>query len=169
MNDTEQLTELANTMSGGTHHALLEWTALIAIFATIALAIAHYANSKDRTVAVFGVAFFFLGIMEAFHTLSAMRLLGTNIDYHNLNPYTWALARGFSAIALLCCVIVSLRERSMGSASSKRLTILLSVIFGSAAFLLIRHTMSSEQLPQTQFPNALVTRPYDAIPLILYI
>lgn len=47
--------------------------------------------------------------------------------------------------------------------------LIVSFLFGVVAYLIIHISAGSAQLPQTMFPDAFITRPYDVIPLFLFI
>lgn len=45
---------------------------------------------------------------------------------------------------------------------------IISLVFGGIAYGLIDYSANSTILPQTQYPGAMITRPYDVIPLVLF-
>ncbi|PCH59883.1 MAG: hypothetical protein COC19_06575 [SAR86 cluster bacterium] len=158
-----------SSLRGALVHTLLEWTASCIAIMTVVLAFVHYRLTKDIAVPVICIALFFSGIMDAFHTLAADRLIEANADITDLIPFTWAAARLFNAGILIIWVSLLLYLPKKNWRMSVGL-LQTSVIFcGVVAYGLITYMATSTQLPQTQFPEALITRPYDAVPLVLYL
>ena len=164
----QQLDAFFYRLSGAFTHTLLEWTAFCAAIFTVALAFSHYVISKDYTTPVIGAALFLAGCMDAFHTLAADRLIEAVADNRNLIPFTWAICRIFNAIILIGGVsLLLMRKPSTGEANLKFLG-LVFLISATVAYAIIHYCAVSNTLPQTQFPNNLITRPYDVVPLVLF-
>ena len=157
-------------LSGAFTHTLLEWTAFCVAILTVFLAASHYMMSRNLTTLVIGAALFLAGCMDAFHTLAADRLIEAVADNRDLIPFTWAICRVFNALILIGGVLLLLGKRNEESEKSN--LELLSIVFLAAvgiAYAIIHYSAVSNSLPQTQFPDGLVTRPYDVIPLVLYL
>jgi PAS domain S-box-containing protein len=112
--------------------------------------------------------------MDAFHTLAADRLISAVADNGDLIPFTWAICRLFNALILIAGVSLFLLrpERPAGDGQGGhgiRFVLIISLIFGAIAYLVIQVCATSQQLPQTQFPDSYITRPYDVAPLLLYL
>ncbi|MBN4055546.1 PAS domain-containing protein, partial [bacterium AH-315-K03] len=76
----------------------------------------------------------------------------------------------FNALILIVGVFALLvRGNKKGSQLSMSFLILAPAIFAIAAYAITYYCATSANLPQTIFPNAIVSRPYDVIPLILYL
>ena len=164
----QQLDAFFYRLSGAFTHTLLEWTAFCAAIFTVALAFCHYAMSKDYTTPVIGAALFLAGCMDAFHTLAAARLIEAVADNRNLIPFTWAICRIFNALILICGVsLLLMRKRAEGQANLKFLVIAF-IASATVAYGIIHYCAVSAVLPQTQFPDSIITRPYDVIPLVLF-
>ncbi|MBL4621731.1 MAG: ATP-binding protein [Immundisolibacteraceae bacterium] len=165
-----QLEFFFSRLSGAFTHTLLEWTAFCVAILTVFLAASHYVISKNLTTLVIGAALFLAGCMDAFHTLAADRLIEAVADNRDLIPFTWAICRVFNALILIGGVLLLLSNR--GEKSEKTNLKLLAIVFMAAvgiAYAIIHYSAVSHSLPQTQFPDGLVTRPYDVIPLVLYL
>ena len=169
---------LANQMfaaqSGGLLHALLEWSAVTIAGFTAMLSFVHYRVGKDVAVPVLGAALLCAGLFDAFHTLATTRLIDAVADNRDLEPFTWALSRSFHAGVLLAGVIVLLWFRkgsTLKVAASKGVYSVAAAgaLFVVIAYALVHYSAASATLPQTQFPGAAVTRPFDAIPLLLFL
>lgn len=161
--------EMFYRLSGGFTHALLEWTAFSAAIFVVLLAFCHYSITNDITTPVIGVALFCAGCMDAFHTLAATRLVSAVAENTDLIPFTWALSRVFNAIIMIIGVGIFLSGRKIPVDKGMRFIVLISLVFVVIGYLLIYFSATSHNLPQTQFPEAIIRRPYDIIPLVLFI
>ncbi len=161
--------EMFYALAGGIQHALLEWSAVVLAFLCVTVSMAHYSMSKDITAPIIGLALFMSGCMDLFHTLAATRLIDATAENSNLIPFTWAVSRTFSASVLLIGISFILISKK------KRLNVQIpQIIIGGMVLFFIVYMLASwmalsENLPQTQFPDALITRPYDALPMVIFI
>jgi len=165
----QQLDAFFYRLTGAFTHTILEWSAFSAALFTTALAFSHYVMSKDYTTPVIGAALFLAGCMDAFHTLAAARLIEAVADNRNLIPFTWAICRIFNALILIGGVsLLLIRKPKVGSANLKFL-VTIFVVSTIVAYAIIHYCAVSATLPQTQYPDDLITRPYDVVPLVLFI
>lgn len=166
-----QFTEtLYLALSGSFTHTILEWSAFCTALFTVILAFAHFATTRDVTTPVLGVVLLCAGMMDAFHTLAADRLIEAVADNRNLIPFTWALCRLFNVV--LTTVGVSLfLVGNIGNRWRGNIifVVITSTFFGGIAYITIKFCATSHNLPQTLFPDSLMTRPWDVIPLVLFL
>lgn len=157
-------------MAGGFIHTILEWSAFtMAIFAVL-LALIHFTiRRRDVTTPIVGVALFCAGTMDAFHALAADHLITAVADNRNLIPFTWAVCRLFSALIMLSGVSVLLLRNGKHKTSGVRFVLTTSITLGAMAYGIIHLCATSSRLPQTMFPDSIVTRPWDVAPLILFL
>ncbi len=166
----QQLDAYFYRLPGAFTHTLLEWTAFCTAIFTVCLAFSHYVISKNLTTPVIGAALFLAGCMDAFHTLAADRLIEAVADNRDLIPFTWAICRIFNALILIGGVALLLyRPPQANSTANLKLLVFIFIISASAAYGIIHYCAVSDSLPQTQYPDSLITRPYDVVPLVLYI
>lgn len=156
-------------LSGGFTHALLEWSAFTAAIFVVLLAFSHYSITNDITTPIIGVALFCAGAMDAFHTLAATRLITVVAENKDLIPFTWALSRVFNGIIMLLGVGIFLRANKVKPEKGLIFIVLTSLVFAAIGYFLIYMSATSHNLPQTQFPDSFIRRPYDIIPLVLFI
>jgi two-component system NtrC family sensor kinase len=161
---------LHRSMEGSYTHTILEWSAFCAAIFTVILAFAHFNIKHDVTTPVIGVALLCAGVMDAFHTLAADRLIDAVASNQNLIPFTWALCR-LSNAAL---TIIGVSLFFVGPAYRKWqgntiFVMVVSSVFGLLAYSIIRVCATSASLPTTMFPDALITRPWDVLPLVLFV
>jgi len=165
---------LFKAVSGALHHALLEWSAVVlAVIATL-ISFIHYQVKKDVTVPIIGLALLSAGIVDAFHTLAATRIISASAPNTDFIPFTWALSRVFNASIMLVAAAFSLWlsiNLSKNFNKNKQLKIIIAtgLIFGFISAVVVITAASSNSLPQTMFPQALITRPYDVLPLALFL
>ncbi|MCK5424421.1 MAG: PAS domain S-box protein, partial [Emcibacter sp.] len=162
--------EMFNTLRGGIQHALLEWSSVIIALLTVLFSFIHYRNNNDLTVPIIGIALVSSGFMDMFHTLAATRLINGVAENINLIPFTWALSRGFHSLILIVGILIILFiiKQKTNQNNAKVIT-LVSISFIGVAYVLVYLAATSENLPQTQFPANLITRPYDTFPLLILI
>ncbi|MGH1375404.1 MAG: PAS domain S-box protein [Alphaproteobacteria bacterium] len=161
--------DLFHALRGSLHHALLEWSAVSIALLTVLLSFAHFGISKDVTTPIIGIAMFCSGMMDAFHTMAAMRLIEASAPNTDLIPFTWALSRTFNAAIMMIGIAICLRLDLTRTKAALKTIIMISAGFGITAYLLIHFAARSPYLPQTQYPDAFITRPLDALPLALFI
>lgn len=158
-----------SAMSGAFVHTILEWTAFVFSFVTMAFAFVHYRMVKDIAIPIICLVLFFSGVMDAFHTLAADRLIAGNAEISNLIPFTWVVARSFNAVLMLLCVwaftLKGLPVRKIPLSTLIFAVIILIIV----AYALVMYMSTSVIVPNIQFPNALIPRPFDVVPLILYL
>ncbi|MEN8216886.1 MAG: ATP-binding protein [Pseudomonadota bacterium] len=151
------------SLRGAFEHTILEWTGFCIALCTAFLAL----STRNLTTPLIGIALFFAGCMDAFHTLAADRLIEAVADNHNLIPFTWAICRLFDALIMI--VVLGLFLIKGVNKLDANLKVGISFIFGLLAYAIIHLSATSATLPQTTYPDALITRPYDVAPLFLFI
>ncbi len=157
------------TLAGSFTHTILEWTAFCTAAFTVLFAFIHFSIKGDVTTPIIGVALFCAGAMDAFHTLAADRLIEAVADNKDLIPFTWALCRIFNALIMIIGVGLFLIKPKQRIKGDLRFILITTLIFGGLAYTLIHISAVSPDLPRTQFPDAVITRPYDIIPLVLFL
>jgi signal transduction histidine kinase len=154
-------------LKGSFTHTLLEWSAFCTAIFTVCLAFVHFSLRRDATTLLIGIALFCAGIMDAFHTLAAARLLRAVTDSQDFMPFTWAVCRLFHAVIMMGGATLCLRTRTATEQVRPGSVVLASGAVGVLAYAIVYAIASAPQLPRTVFPDAIVTRPYDVLPLVL--
>jgi PAS domain S-box-containing protein len=148
-------------------HTLLEWTAVCAAFGVGLLAFVRYRLSGESSLPVIGVAMVCAGTMDAFHTFAADRLIEASADNQDLIPFTWAICRLFNALIMLIGVgLFALRGGSIKRSGAFVAGI--SLAFVGVAYAVIHYCATTSALPRTMFPETLITRPFDVLPILPY-
>ena len=155
-------------------HTLLEWSALCVAVFTAMLAFANYRITRDVTTPIIGTALFASGMLDAFHTLAADGLLTTAVHDEQFIPFTWMISRGVNAVFIVFGVFPFLWNNwaAIDRARRKGMTFILLVglLFALMAYATIHICLVIPSLPKTVYPPpAVVHRPWDLIPLVLYL
>ncbi|MBN4058851.1 PAS domain S-box protein [bacterium AH-315-J04] len=156
-------------LKGSFTHTILEWTAVCSAAFVVVLAFMQFRLTREPSLPVIGVALACAGAMDAFHTLAADRLIESVADNRNLIPFTWAICRTFNAVILLVGVgLFALSKTHKVIKKGNAIILVTSTVFIALAYVIIHVCATSRTLPQTMFPNAIITRPYDIYPIIPY-
>ncbi|MGF1734881.1 response regulator [Photobacterium satsumensis] len=154
-------------LSGSIIHTLLEWTSICIAVVTVVLAFVHFQIKKDVVTPIIGVALFTAGCLDIFHTLAADRLISATAPNQDFIPFTWAISRLFNAtITMAGVTLLLLRGKQKASLS---FVLGVSVTFGVIAYAIVVYCATQAELPQTIYPDALITRPWDIGPLCLFL
>ena len=157
------------TLAGSFTHTILEWSAFCTAIFTVIFAFIHFGITRNVTTPVIGLALFCAGCMDAFHTLAADRLIEVVAENRNLIPFTWALCRIFNALIMIVGVGLFVIRPTAMRQWGVGFIVGVSVVFGVTAYGIIHVCATQATLPETMFPNALITRPYDIAPLLLFL
>ncbi|HEY9658880.1 MAG TPA: MASE3 domain-containing protein, partial [Allocoleopsis sp.] len=121
------------------------------------------------TTPILGVTLLCAGVMDAFHTLAADRLLEAVADNQNLIPFTWVLCRLCNALLTIVGVSLFLVGNPKRWAGNVAFVLSVSLGFGAMAYGIIHLAATRTTLPETTFPDAILTRPWDVVPLVLFL
>lgn len=167
--------QLFYALAGALHHALLEWSAVVIAILTMVLSLVHYRIKKDLTVPTIGIALLCAGFMDAFHTLAATRIIEANTPNTDFIPFTWAISRIFNSTILIVAAVISLWLLGAKSGSQHaqkypiRYFVVIALVFFAVSYWVVNWAASTDSLPQTMFSDAVITRPYDILPLAIFV
>ena len=166
----QQTTDVIHqSLSGSFTHTILEWSAFCTAIFTAVLAFVHFQVKRDVVTPIIGIALFFAGCMDAFHTLAGDRLIEGVAANQDLVPFTWAICRLFNALIVICGAGIFLVTKAKKWRGNLSFVVITSVAFGFLAYGIIYVCTTTAQLPQTIFPTSLVKRPWDLMPLLLFL
>jgi len=171
LSNSELTDVLYHSLGGSFLHTILEWSAFCTAIFTVILAWVHFGIRKnDVLVPVIGVCLLCAGCMDAFHTLVADRLIDATADNTNLIPFTWALCRIFNALIMICGIGAVLWRMRRDSVRTPTWFVgITSLVFAAIAYFTIHFCAISGNLPQTMYPDAFITRPFDVAPLVMFV
>lgn len=155
-------------LNGAFTHTILEWSAFMLAILTCVLAFTNYIIKRDPIAPILGVALLCAGMMDAFHTLAATRLIEAIAPNKDLIPFTWAICRLFNSAICLIGILIVIFGKKQSQKFNSLLIAVVSVIFVFIAYITIKICAQSASLPATQFPDNLITRPWDIYPLIIF-
>lgn len=156
--------------SGAFVHTFLECAAFSVAFFTVILSFTHFSIKRSSVTPIIGMALLMSGCMDAFHTLAADRLIDATSSNTNLIPFTWAISRTFnSAIMIAGVCIIMAHPKYTGRGAELDVVLITSLVFSMTAWIIIRYCATESNLPQTMFPDSIITRPWDLISLVLYL
>ena len=172
----ETTKQAINQNAGAVFHIIMEWSAVTIATLTAIASFMHFYIRRQVTVPIIGMALLCAGIVDAFHILAANKIIETETSYTDFIPFTWALSRIFNASILITGAaiglwILKIQPYQTAEKFNKRSTFYLPVIgtvFFFLVFISICLTATHPSLPQTNYENALVSRPFDILPLGLY-
>lgn len=169
LTNPEIIDQLHHTLKGSFIHTILEWSAFCCAIFTVVLALTYFRLQRDGTTLVIGIALFCAGIMDAFHTVAADRLIEAVAPNQDLIPFTWAICRMANALLTIIGVSIFIFGKSQKLKTNIKIIFGITCLFGLVSYLIIYLCATSNHLPQTTFPHGIITRPWDFIPLILFI
>jgi len=169
-----QLAVLQEVSRGEFIHSILEWSAFCVALFTAIFAYTHYYVTRDIATPVIGTALFFAGMIDAFRTLAADRVIPTVVDLDQFIPFTWAISRTINAVFLIAGMAPFVWRMPVGKVKpderGPRFIVLAAILFGLMAYSIIHICAVLPALPQAVYRGAhTVHRPWDLIPLFLYL
>lgn len=156
-------------LGGAFSHTILEWSAFMFAFMAFVLAFTSFVVRKDPITPILGVALLCAGCMDAFHTLAADRLIPTTAPNENLIPFTWALSRLFNSLICLTAITFVLFGKKLKKKYQASGIKSIGLFFIIVAYGTIHICATTENLPNTLFPDAFFTRPWDVYPFFVFL
>lgn len=159
---------------GLAQHLLLEWTSVMLAWVTAIFAFLEYRIMRQAAAPIMGTALFCAGTIDAFHALAAADLLSSISNQSDFIPFTWALSRMFNATVIFagCGLIILSNTKAFEKIKHRFLKRFvkyspLPILVFTLAIGWI--CLNSNMLPKTMFDGATISRPYDVLPLIIYL
>ncbi|MCC7421570.1 MAG: SpoIIE family protein phosphatase [Planctomycetaceae bacterium] len=154
-------------------HTILEWTAFGVALVSVHFSMVQFSLRGDVSTPIIGTALFFSGSMDAFHTLAANGLILSGAAQRtDFVPFTWALSRILNALFIVGGASFFLRGDhaiSGRTERSVRFLAMFTVLLGVAAYGVVHACSATPKLPRTIYLDSPIPRPWDAVPLILFL
>lgn len=164
---------LHKSLAGSFIHTILEWSAVCAAFFTAIFAFTHYSIKRDITTPIIGIAFLCAAVLDGFHTFIADRLILVNSNYENLVPFSWAISRIFNSIIMVFGIGFLLLQKKIDEKKHKSrglgFVLFIGFLYILIAGYIVCYSATANILPKTLYVEGLVNRPWDTVPLILYV
>lgn len=165
----ELVDALLQATRGSFVHVLLDWSAVVLALATGALALLRHRLRQDAVTAVVGLAMLGAGIVDAYHTLAASHLVLPTAATGDYVEFTWVISRAWHAGALMTGALAFVLWPGLAERSSSRALAAVGIGFGGGAWILVNLLIATESIPRIVHPGALFPRPWDLLPLLLYV
>lgn len=162
-------------LTGALQNVLIEWTAVSFALLIGVLSLLHYRRYRDVLVPLVGLVFFCTGLTDAFHALAAVGLVRPETSIVEFMPFGWAFSRLFNASALMIVVLVAMWLRHYSEVRADQNKTQLKVVMGfggifvTVAIVGVWVIHQADSLPQTMYPLAIISRPFDVLPLTLFL
>ncbi|NOY26556.1 MAG: hypothetical protein GXP62_11840 [Oligoflexia bacterium] len=161
---------LFGLMRGAFVHLVLDWSAVLLALGAGVLALLRHSLRRDAVTAVLGLAMLGAGIVDAFHALVASHILLPAAASHG-DPValSWVISRAWHAGALTLGASIFVLWPAQAQRFGSRALAVVGLAFGGGAWLLVNVLVATASLPTMVHRGALVPRPWDLLPLVLYL
>ncbi len=151
---------------------LVSFSIPIALLTAI-LAFIDYSIKKDISTPIVGVALFCAGMLDIFHILAATNLITLEGDQLTISQFTWIISRTFHSVILILgtgiFLLLSKKNREETVQYADNVVFYISAIFLLLSFLTVNILLSLKNVPDLYFPGNFIARPFDIIPIVLYV
>jgi len=147
---------------------LFQWSAFSLAAITTLLILTEYRHLQDDVSLVIALAIIFSGSIDAAHILLVDGFTDNLVYKKKLDALIWTLSNSVSGVMLILGIlyIVTAKKRSPSHITSIFLFTLLLVV---GAFSAIYYTANQIILPKMWSSQGILSRPYELIPLFLYL
>ena len=151
--ETHQLLDgMFYALPGPFVHTIFELFAHCAAIFAVILAFTHYRMTGNVTTPIIGMALFCAGMVDAFHTLAADRLIPAVAENTKLIPFTWAISRTFNAVILIVGAGIFLvwdrPARTSDQRGDMRFLLITSGAFLLLSYVIVHYCAASSHLPK---------------------
>lgn len=156
-------------MKGEITLALFGLSAAILAYTCVTIAFAHFSVSREPIGLVVVFAFGLSGAVDLFYTLGGTQMAGVVIANNELIPFAWLVSRSVAGIFLLGGAIwITFNRKNRTSEQPATLYVKFIVLLVAIGILmsLMAYSLS---VPQTQFPQNWIERPYNLVPIAAFL
>ncbi|WP_018693315.1 response regulator [Algicola sagamiensis] len=157
-------------------HTLTEWSSVSIAFFILITSLLHYQVKHDPAIPLIGISLFSAGVMDGFHSIASMGMIELLSPQSELMMFTWVLSRIFFAFILMAgCVLAIWYPKftfiPLPNSVNKDFYFFAAVgaVFMTILGALIVWTLSQKTLPQTIYQDAFIQRPFDILPLAIFV
>lgn len=165
--------DFSSSLATGAHiHTILEWTSFCISLCTIVFAFTHYSVKRDVTTPIVATALFLSGMIDAFQILAVNGIVEQVTSRRDFVFFVWFISRTFNVCILIAGTAPFLWKRLSGPSQLEqrgmRFMLLVGVLFCLMAYSII-HIFAALPVIPTTVRSGIIPRPWDIIPLILYL
>lgn len=161
------------TLAGNLLLSILEWSAFWIAMFTVILAFTNFRITGDVTTPIIGTVLFCAGAMDGIRALIIYRFIKGIGDSTNLAPLSWTVTQLFYGLLLLFTIsLFSIKDKRQEEWEKEKgfgFAILVSTFFFIILYGTIHILITSKNLPVTIFPNSPICRPWEILPLALFL
>jgi len=165
----DELLEMSHqALRGGFTHTIFEWTGVCIAAGIFVFSLIQYRLMRKPALLVIGIALGCAGVIDAFYTLAADRLIESAASNRDLISFIWMISRLFNGLIPLVCIgmlILWLRKSIKGAAIASSL---ISLSLVAIACLMIQGYTTPLNMPDSIF-NGESSGPYDLLPLLPFL
>ena len=165
--------DLQEVLRGRYVHTIFVSFSIAISFLTIILAFIDFRIKGELSTPIVGVALFCSGIFYTFHVLVATNVVHAPSQQFYLTSFTWLFCRAFHASILIFGVSIFLiRSKKLEDSiirNSRKVVLYITIIFVLITCVTIILLFLDTNIPRMAFPYRNISRPYDLIPLGLYL
>lgn len=169
----EKENDIQEVLRGRYLHTIFVSFSIAIAFLTIILAFIDFRIKGELSTPIVGVALFCSGLFYTFHVLVATNLIHVPNQQFYLTSFTWFFCRLFHASILILGVSIFLiRSKAMQQRiirNSRKFVTYITAIFVMLTCITILLLLLDKHIPILIFPYHNISRPYDLIPLALYV
>ncbi|MBU0678407.1 MAG: hypothetical protein KJ626_09835 [Verrucomicrobia bacterium] len=159
-------------LTGSFVHTMFEWSAFTIALLVVLLGFLNYSVTGDAATPIIAIALFCSGLVDAFHILASDHLLVSVVDDAQFIPVTWALSRILNAVVLIFGGVLFILSNPVQARSGKNKGMGFIIKISMVFVLIVAGTLwlltTKAQHLTAQYPDKLITRPWDMLPLVLY-
>lgn len=154
-------------------HLVLEWPAISLALVAAVLAILHFRHCRTVAMPLIAAAMLASVWVDGIHALVAASLLEARAGDTEFLPFTWALSHNISGFFLLLATgsLLWFEERKIPRGIPVYLLPLgaIMILPLTLSVTACNWAMASDGLPKMLYTGAMIARPYDVLPLGLFV
>jgi len=156
--------------NGAILHGFFEWSATVTAVIIAVLALTHFRITGHPLTPVIGLALLGAGVVDGLHILVADGFIQTVAGNDEFLPFSWSISRLFKAVVpIIACLPVLVFFDGRRKAKSFEVVLLSALSIAALAFALIHFFSRAPRLLEPLFQGSFVTRPWDVLPLLLFV
>ncbi len=152
----------------------LELTGICIAILLAVMAYIHFGITGDIVTPVIGFAILCAAFIDFFSLTSfGSGWMAEGGQHPNLVAFTWIISRSALGVILIGATFFFILSESVKGQKEKQAKVIImliaTLVAAGLAFLLIRYLDARESLPRAYYPDNLLRRPWDLIPLLLFV